>query len=175
MVNSGIKAEDFNFPLDDWGQTVNIVTVSTTSNVYGDEVLTNASNSNVTAIVKEITRGSRTWDKLGYIEELDALIYVKPNITLNINDLVIANNKTFRVKQPRVRRAGGVAIYNTAAMALYDTEEAENMGLTVSYGDGAPTSTPAGVGDIYIDTTNDIVYIATGTSSSTDWKQVLST
>ena len=40
----------------------------------------------------------------------------------------------------------------------------------ISSGSGAPSSTPNKVGDIYIDTTNDISYIATGTASSSDWK-----
>ncbi|MGQ4834685.1 MAG: hypothetical protein ACP6IS_12440 [Candidatus Asgardarchaeia archaeon] len=39
-------------------------------------------------------------------------------------------------------------------------------------GSGAPTSTPEKVGDIYVDTTNKKVYVATGTSSSTDWTLV---
>ena len=43
----------------------------------------------------------------------------------------------------------------------------------VSSGTTAPTSTPDSVGDIYVDTTNLKIYIATGTSSSSDWKKVL--
>jgi len=42
-----------------------------------------------------------------------------------------------------------------------------------SSGAGVPTSTPANLGDIYIDTTNNKQYIAMGTSSSSDWKKVL--
>jgi hypothetical protein len=42
-------------------------------------------------------------------------------------------------------------------------------GASVSSGSGAPASTPSAVGDIYIDTTADIPYIATGTASSADW------
>ena len=41
---------------------------------------------------------------------------------------------------------------------------------SASSGAGAPTSTPDKVGDIYVDTTNDDAYIATGTSSSADWE-----
>ncbi len=44
----------------------------------------------------------------------------------------------------------------------------------VSTGSGAPTSTPSMVGAIYVDTTNLKIYIATGTSGSSDWKKVLS-
>jgi hypothetical protein len=39
----------------------------------------------------------------------------------------------------------------------------------ITSGSGAPTSTPSNLGDIYIDTTGDIFYIATGTASSADW------
>ena len=45
---------------------------------------------------------------------------------------------------------------------------------TVSSGSGSPSSTPGMVGAIYIDTTNLYIYIATGTSSSADWKKVIS-
>jgi len=39
----------------------------------------------------------------------------------------------------------------------------------ISSGAGAPGTTPTAVGDIYIDTTADRIYIATDTSSSADW------
>jgi len=40
----------------------------------------------------------------------------------------------------------------------------------ISSGSGAPSSTPAKVGDIYIDTTSDDAYIAVGTASASDWE-----
>ena len=43
-----------------------------------------------------------------------------------------------------------------------------------SSGSGAPSSTPSGIGDIYVDTTVLKIYIATGVSSSSDWKKVIS-
>jgi hypothetical protein len=42
---------------------------------------------------------------------------------------------------------------------------------TISSGAGVPSSTPAKVGDIYIDTTNDDAYIAVGTASGADWEK----
>lgn len=45
----------------------------------------------------------------------------------------------------------------------------------VSSGAGAPGTTPGKVGDVYIDTTNDLAYVATDTSSSADWDQVVAT
>jgi len=44
----------------------------------------------------------------------------------------------------------------------------------VSSGAGIPSSTPSSIGDMYIDTTNLKIYISTGTSSSADWKKVIS-
>jgi hypothetical protein len=45
-----------------------------------------------------------------------------------------------------------------------------NVAPKISSGTSAPTSTPGKVGDIYCDTSNSKVYIATGISSSSDWK-----
>jgi len=42
---------------------------------------------------------------------------------------------------------------------------------TVSTGAGTPGSTPTKEGDIYIDTTDDIIYISTGSASSADWQE----
>jgi len=42
----------------------------------------------------------------------------------------------------------------------------------VSTGTAAPTTTPSVVGDIFVDATNNKVYVATGTASSSDWTEV---
>ena len=42
----------------------------------------------------------------------------------------------------------------------------------VDRGTAAPTTTPRKVGDIFVDTSTPNVYIAKGTSSSSDWKLV---
>ena len=39
----------------------------------------------------------------------------------------------------------------------------------ITSGTGAPGTTPGKIGDMYIRTSNAKVYVATGTSSSTDW------
>lgn len=57
--------------------------------------------------------------------------------------------------------------------ALADVTDATNVSAAgaamISSGAGAPASTPAKVGNIYIDTTADRVYVATDTASSADW------
>lgn len=45
-------------------------------------------------------------------------------------------------------------------------------GPTVSTGAGNPSSAPSSIGDIYVDTTYGRVWIASGTSGSSDWKKV---
>jgi len=40
-------------------------------------------------------------------------------------------------------------------------------------GAGTPSSAPSNIGDIYMDTTNNKMYIAMGTSAATDWKKVV--
>ena len=46
--------------------------------------------------------------------------------------------------------------------------------ISASSGAGAPSSTPSSIGNIYVDTTALKIYIATDTSSSADWKKVIS-
>ena len=44
----------------------------------------------------------------------------------------------------------------------------------VTSGAGAPSSAPSSVGDIYIDTTDDRIYVGADTSAASDFKRVLS-
>jgi hypothetical protein len=48
-------------------------------------------------------------------------------------------------------------------------QEINDTMAAISSGSGAPASTPAKIGDLYIDTTNNKLYAAKGTSSSADW------
>lgn len=58
-----------------------------------------------------------------------------------------------------------------ASADVTDTTNVSAAGAPIiSSGAGVPSSTPSKVGDIYIDTTNDNAYIATGTASSADWE-----
>jgi len=59
----------------------------------------------------------------------------------------------------------------TAADVTDATNVAAAGAPIISAGAGAPGSTPATEGDIYIDTTGDNSWIATGTVNSADWKQ----
>jgi len=69
----------------------------------------------------------------------------------------------------RVDGAGGATDHG-ALTGLSDDDH--TIYSKISSGSGAPGSTPTRVGEIYIDTTADAVYISTGTASSVDWTQV---
>jgi len=61
---------------------------------------------------------------------------------------------------------------NTAAEVRSVLTDIMDSGTNVSSGAGAPATTPSRVGDIYIDTTADVFYIATGVASSADWDAI---
>jgi hypothetical protein len=59
---------------------------------------------------------------------------------------------------------------NGHALSSNITISATDVGApTISSGSGAPSSTPAKIGDMYVDTVLKHTYVANGTSSSTDW------
>ena len=64
----------------------------------------------------------------------------------------------------------GLGVYDTdlKRFCWYDNSQ-WNWYPTVSTGTAAPSTTPAAVGDTFIDTSNKKIYTATGTSSSSDW------
>lgn len=62
---------------------------------------------------------------------------------------------------------------NTAAEVRSLITNTVDSAPNISSGAGAPATTPSAVGDRYVDTTNDVEYVATGTASSADWDEVL--
>lgn len=61
-----------------------------------------------------------------------------------------------------------IFIQNLAFEANYDS----TVVPLVSTGSGAPVTTPDAIGSIYVDTLNDNIYMAVGTTNSADWIQV---
>ncbi|NBP00080.1 MAG: hypothetical protein EBU90_08105 [Proteobacteria bacterium] len=49
-------------------------------------------------------------------------------------------------------------------------QDGNNVQLPHTLGTAAPTTTPAKVGLLFIDTTSAKVYVSTGITASTDWK-----
>jgi hypothetical protein len=71
--------------------------------------------------------------------------------------------------------SGGIkAIIDTASVTTTDKTftfpNQTGTFSTVTSGSGAPGTTPAALGQIYVDTSGLKAYISCGTSSSADWK-----
>lgn len=49
------------------------------------------------------------------------------------------------------------------------TPQTDPAAPNTTSGSGAPTTTPTAIGDVFVDTLNDVYYVATGTASSADW------
>ena len=77
---------------------------------------------------------------------------------MDLEDISIASEAT-----------GDLLVYNTSISAWENLTKSAAGLPVVSTGSSAPATTPSAVGDIYVDTTNSLIYIATGTSSSADW------
>ena len=73
---------------------------------------------------------------------------------------------------PNANITEGSVTQHQAALSITESQISD-LGTysAVTSGAGVPSTTPAALGDIYIDTTNDDAYIAVGTASSADWEK----
>ena len=102
---------------------------------------------------------------------LSAVIYISDPCELDVSGLKLSGDVGI---QANARcEIYGVDYANTCTTKIADGTTPDIIYTSrtpaVSTGTAAPTSTPIQVGDIYVDTTNKKMYIATGTSSSSDW------
>jgi hypothetical protein len=116
MVNAGTGINFNIYPkmIIKYGTDVVLTSVTkTTSNIEGDETLTDGSTATIRAF---LTRKNRPWfvDKAGLIEGGDAVMLVKPTDTVNRNDKVTWNNNTYRIQNVLARDQGGgnIAFYS---------------------------------------------------------------
>ena len=61
---------------------------------------------------------------------------------------------------------------NGVPLVTYINENLDSSVPAITSGSGVPSSTPEKIGDIYIDTLNENIYMASDTTSSADWEQV---
>lgn len=82
----------------------------TTSNLYGEETLTDGTSETVTAA---FFRKEDSWaqDNSGLIQEADAVVLVLPTQTLNKNDKIAYDSETYRVDKVITRRLGTSEFY----------------------------------------------------------------
>jgi hypothetical protein len=113
---------------------------------------------------------SETFVLLNNLKENAKLIGVV-SVRSNGTDLSAAADAVFTPPRGVV---GGSAIAPVSDHGLLAglTDDDHTQYSLVSDGAGAPATTPSRVGAVYIDTTGDVTYVATGTASSADWDAI---
>lgn len=97
---------------------------------------------------------------------------------INLNQLELQNARVQNLSTTQINAISspvvGQVVYDTTVKTLkvYDGSSWAPTGSSTT-GSGAPNSTPTTVGALYVDTTNDVLYVATGTASSADWAPAL--
>ena len=97
---------------------------------------------------------------------------------INLNQLELQNARVQNLSTTQINSISspvvGQVVYDTTVKTLkvYDGTSWAPTG-SASTGSGAPSSTPTTVGALYVDTTNDVLYVATGTASSADWSPAM--
>jgi hypothetical protein len=86
---------------------------------------------------------------------------------LNVNGNAAISSLSTVGTAPSTTGTTNIAIVDANGMLSFG--QTTTATPTISTGTAAPTTTPAKVGDIYVDTTNKKLYFAAGISSSSDW------
>ena len=122
----------------------------------------------------------KTVDGTGSLLDADLLDGQQGTYYLDYNNLT--NTPTIPTNNNQlINGAGYITTYTvtqgdvTAHQAALSITESQISDLgsysAVTSGAGAPSTAPSGLGNIYIDTTNDDAYIAVGTVSAADWEK----
>lgn len=105
-------------PLADLGVTVIRTPVTESdSNIGGQKKYTDGTNANITAVIKNITKGYYI-DKAGETIQADALLFVSASQTINKHDKITYNGQTYRVDAVSPRLQGSTTIFKTAILFL---------------------------------------------------------
>ena len=97
---------------------------------------------------------------------------------INLNQLELQNARVQNLSTSQINAISspvtGQVVYDTTVKSLkfYDGTSWSPTGSATT-GSGTPSTTPTTLGGLYVDTTNDVLYIATGTASSADWAPAL--
>ena len=126
--------------------------------------------------VIEIVDVSDTTDDAGGTSKKTTFTYIQAfvealtsyfNVSSDTSDDITEGSTNLFMSSAEQTKLSGIE----ASADVTDATNVSSAGAPIiSSGAGTPSSTPSKVGDIYIDTTNDNAYIATGTASSADWE-----
>lgn len=115
----GMTTSDFSgFPLSDFGRTVSRTPITKTlDNISGREILTEGTPADITAMVsiRDITW---TQDEVLKLEGNDGIIMVNHDVTLNEQDYVTFDSKTYEVKNLVTIKPAGTAMFKYGLLLL---------------------------------------------------------
>ena len=97
--------------IDNFSKTISRTPITkTTSNVSGNETLTEGSASNITGA---FFRREDEWaqERPGLIQNADAVLMVKDDVTVNKNDKLTYDGEDYRVDKVVTRRLNGTVFY----------------------------------------------------------------
>ncbi len=114
MATINLTNAPFETMLDAFAKTISRIPVTkTTDNFSGDETLTDGSAVDIQGA---FYRKEDMWmiDKEGLLEGSDAILLVKDDVTINKDDKLVYDNKTYRVQDVIKRRLGTTQFYTKA-------------------------------------------------------------
>lgn len=128
MTQKVLTQSDFEAMLDSYAgrQVSHIVVTKTTSNISGQESLSEASPVNIKAY---FMRTAQNWDyqKSGFFEKGDAVMLAQIPAGVTIDDIIIVEGEKFRVKEafdvPGVYDSTGsnsIYVYTACNLFLYE-------------------------------------------------------
>lgn len=109
-----ITATPFEAMIDGFAKTISRTPITITENpLTGEETLTDGEAADITGA---FFHKSDEWlqDKPGLIQNADAILLVKSSVTINKNDKLTYDSKTYRVDDVVTRRLGTVVFYKAA-------------------------------------------------------------
>lgn len=100
--------------IDNFSKSLDYIPVTkTTSGVSGNETLTEGTTSSITgAFFRQEDNYVR--DKPGLIQDADAILMVKKDVTVNKNDIIGYEGEEYRIEKIVPRKLDGTVFYNLA-------------------------------------------------------------
>lgn len=108
----------FEIMLDDYAKTISRTPITkTTSNLSGDETLTEGTPANISGAFFRKRDGYHP-EKWGLLQSADAVLIVKDSVTVNKDDKLTYDGESYRADDIITRRMGTVVFYHAIACFL---------------------------------------------------------
>lgn len=110
-INLTAASSAYAIMIDNFAKTISRTPVTkTTSNATGQETLTDGTPENITgAFFRKEDEWSR--ERPGLLQNADAILMVKPTVTVNKDDKLTYDSETYRIQKTVMRRLNGTDIY----------------------------------------------------------------